>query len=548
MDSLREFLERFAADRDALYRALPPAFVPARAERLRAFFAEWQTALEALDFDALSREAQADAALFANLLERERDDLLLTDRRREETTSLLPFASVIIELDAGRHRLERPDPAHCAAQLNAVSAEIEGLKRTLSAGEQVSAVTCERAARGAQQMRDALGSWFRFYDGYDPLFSWWVREPYKVADSALESYATFLRETVHPSDSTNDNAAERIVGDPIGEEALRAALARELIPYTPDELIAIGDREFQWCEAEMRRASQELGYGDDWRSALEMVKTRHVAPGEQPELVRDLALEAIAFVETRDLVTIPPLAREVWRMTMMTPDAQKVNPFFLGGETIYVSFPTEDMPQERKRMSLRGNNRHFARATVQHELIPGHHLQLFMMERFRSHRRIFSTPFFIEGWAIHWEFLLWDSGFAQSPEDRIGMLFWRMHRCARVAFSLRYHRGQMTAAECVQILVERVGHERENALGEIRRSLGDDYPPLYQAAYLLGGIQMRSLYRELVTSGTMTPRDFHDAVLQRNSIPIALLRAELTGQPIPRNLTDLNWRFDEEAV
>ena len=62
----------------------------------------------------------------------------------------------------------------------------------------------------------------------------------------------------------------------------------------------------------------------------------YVDPGKQPDLIRDLALEAIDFVEKRDLVTIPPLARETWRIQMMTPERQLVNPFFTGGEVISV--------------------------------------------------------------------------------------------------------------------------------------------------------------------------------------------------------------------
>jgi hypothetical protein len=522
-------------------------FSPERNERLQLFYAEWKEALDSLAFDGLSREAQADAALFENLLRGERSSIELSDKRREETAALLPFAVLIIALDAIRRRMERPESPKCAAMLDGIAAEITAIKKTLTENPEISGVTLERAARTTEQMRDALGVWFRFYDGYDPIFSWWMREPYQVVDTALSEYVTLLREkSLGMASAEAADSAERIAGDPIGAEALQAALDHELIPYSPDELIAMGDREFAWCEAEMRKASQELGFGDSWRDALEMVKDRHVEPGEQPVLVRELAEEAIAFLEEHDLVTVPPLAREVWRMVMMSSEAQKTNPFFLGGETIYVSFPTVDMSQERKRMSLRGNNRHFARATVQHELIPGHHLQFFVADRYRTHRQIFGTPFYVEGWTIHWEFLLWKRGFPVSPEDRIGMLFWRMHRCARVAFSLRYHLGLMSAAECVEMLVERVGHERENALAEVRRSLGDDYPPLYQAAYLLGGLQMHALYEELVESGQMTPRAFHDTVLQRNCIPIPLLRAELIGLPIPQNLTDLRWRFYEQ--
>ena len=42
---------------------------------------------------------------------------------------------------------------------------------------------------------------------------------------------------------------------------------------------------------------------------------------------------------------LPPLAAETWRMEMMSAERQKTSPFFLGGETILVSFPTQEMEQ-----------------------------------------------------------------------------------------------------------------------------------------------------------------------------------------------------------
>ncbi len=275
---------------------------------------------------------------------------------------------------------------------------------------------------------------------------------------------------------------------------------------------------------------------------MEAVKERHVAPGQQPAMIRDLAEEAVTFLRDRNLVTIPPLAAEVWRMEMMTPARQRLNPFFLGGDTIIVSYPTDTMTHEEKLMSMRGNNEHFARATVHHELIPGHHLQWFMMERYRPYRKVFETPFWIEGWALYWEMLLWDKGFARSPEDRIGMLFWRKHRCARIVFSLGYQLGRMTPEECVDYLVDRVGHERLNAAAEVRRSVMGGYSALYQAAYMLGGLQLRGLRQELVDSGKMSEVDFHDAILREGPIPITMVRAMLTNTPPDR--ANLNsWRF-----
>ena len=229
-------------------------------------------------------------------------------------------------------------------------------------------------------------------------------------------------------------------------------------------------------------------------------------------------------------------------MQMLSPERQKTAPFFLGGEVVRVSYPTDTMSHEDKRMSMRGNNVHFSRAVVHHELIPGHHLQGFMTERYASHRRSFQTPFWGEGWALYWEMRLWDLGFPQSPEDRVGMLFWRMHRCARIIFSLDFHLGEMTPQEAIDFLVERVGHERASATGEVRRSFEGSYSPLYQLAYMIGALQLRALQQELVGSGAMTDREFHDRILRLGPIPVEMVRAALTGPPPALDFVPA-WRF-----
>jgi uncharacterized protein (DUF885 family) len=69
-----------------------------------------------------------------------------------------------------------------------------------------------------------------------------------------------------------------------------------------------------------------------------------------------------------------------------------------------------------------------------------------------------------------------------------------------------------------------------------------NYGPLYQAAYMLGGLQIRSMHKELVQGGQMTNRQFHDQILQENSLPIELLRYKLKNTAIPREAVP-SWRF-----
>ncbi len=336
--------------------------------------------------------------------------------------------------------------------------------------------------------------------------------------------------------------ASGIAGRPIGREALALSLAEELIPYAPEELIAEAYRQFAWCEAEMKRAAAEMGLGDDWKGAVETIKEAHAAPGGQPDVVRDLILGAADYLRGQDLITVPEIERETLRMEMMSARRQLVNPFFTGGAVISVSFPTSAMTTKQKLESLRGNNIAFSHATAFHEMIPGHNMQFYMARRFGSLVSDLNTSFWLEGWPVYWETLLYDLGFDATPEERVGALFWRMHRCARIVFSLKFHLGEWSPQECIDYLVGTVGHERDNATAEVRRSFAGGYGPLYQAAYLVGALQMRALKAELVDSGRMGLKEFHDAVIERGSLPIALLRLWLAGGKLRADMP-LDWRF-----
>jgi dipeptidyl aminopeptidase/acylaminoacyl peptidase/uncharacterized protein (DUF885 family) len=651
---LRGVILRFMADRATQQSTLPQGSRE-RDERAHEFHAQWLDRLAKLDFDYLSQDGKVDYLLLKNYLSYQQRQNEIRGRERKEGERLVPFARTIAELEKARRELRPMEWSKVADTVSSMAKSIDEVRRSLEregrGRSNVPRLVANRTLADIESLRGNLREWFGFYDGYDPLFTWWLQEPYRAADEALQSYASFMQQRFGavttgmgdggggfrrggggfggfgggafaiaggglggggggggggragaggpggggfgggrsggaqggaggaartgggpagggPGGGAVGGAAggagggaqgasgrggdqpgrpragsdSDIVGNPIGREALLNDLEFEMIAYTPEELLELAAAEMKWCEAEMKKASREMGFGDDWHKALEKVKSDHVEPGKQPAVIRDLAFEAIEYLERNNLITIPPLARDAWRMSMMSPEAQLTSPFFLGGESIIVSFPTASMSHEAKLMSMRGNNIHFCRATVFHELIPGHNLQQFMTSRYKTYRRLFSTPFWTEGWALYWELLLWDRSFAKSPENRIGMLFWHMHRCARITFSLSFHLEKMTPQQCIDLLVNQVGHERDNATAEVRRSFAGNYGPLYQCAYLLGGLQLRALHREMVETGKMTDRDFHDAILKENSLPIDMVRALVSGRKLTANYKT-DWKF-----
>src|SRR5207244_2219476 len=139
------------------------------------------------------------------------------DKMRGETAPLLPFIDRLLALQDARRNLVTVNPSADARLLAQVMKQVDSM-RTLfepapSAGRgavpaadstarpratppKVTRTVANRAAENLDQVRGVVTTWYRYYDGYDPLFSWWVKSPYARLDSALTRYARTLRERV----------------------------------------------------------------------------------------------------------------------------------------------------------------------------------------------------------------------------------------------------------------------------------------------------------------------------------------------------------------
>jgi uncharacterized protein (DUF885 family) len=644
----------------------PVQLSPARLARLKRYDLDWQAALSRLNTSRFSSMATSDlnllkATIDSNLKQLEADSLTLA-----QISPAIPFAPKLVPLVEARIRVDEINSENAARTLTEVKA---WLTTTMAAPPvRINKDTAARAAEANDVLRTAVAEWFSFYDGYDPMFTWWMRMPHKQVDQTLQEYSTFLREKVGdesvavtpasvpavqpapapqyasvpnldeviglgqdelrdivnrfnaegrgaggrggrggpPSppaaasagqatagrdnrawlealksldfDSLSRNAqvdylymrwraetdianltevippgpafrpdASKILGKPRGRVGLIKDLRDNMIPYTPEQLITLANKEFAWCEEEMKKAARQMGFGDDWKKAIEKTKQTAVPPGGQPLMIMGLLNEAVAYLRANDLITVPAVAAESQHMTMLSPQQQLTSPFFLGGSHILVSYPTDTMEFDARMQSMRGNNPGFSHATAFHEMIPGHNLVGYLGQRYGDYRPNLTNggPFYGEGWPLYWELTMYELGFHKTPEQKVGALFWRMHRSARIIFSFNFHMGFWTPGQAVDFLVDKVGHERDNAAAEVRRSFESAQyldQPLYQAAYLLGGLQLRGLRKELVDGKLMSNRQFHDEIMRQGNMPMALIRLGVTKQKLTKEM-DINWKF-----
>ncbi|KAK1771982.1 x-pro dipeptidyl-peptidase [Phialemonium atrogriseum] len=423
-ESMRERIIQITADEKDLLAFYNISLSKTRQAALRGFYSDELAGLETLSFEQFSQEDNVDYLLLKNYLGRNIRRLELEARRYAGISPFFPFAEAIIAL--------------CEAHQQVLIPDLEPKDTRMSAFRAVCAI---------KELGKHLDEFSGFFKGYDPLFDWWVTSPFEEFQQAASKLASGIQTKLLSGDGDDDA---------IGREGHLAELEAQLIPYTPEKLLAIARREYAWCETEMKKASRELGFDDNWRAALEHIKTLHTPPGAQACLVKHLIDESASHVKHASLVTVPPTSAPT-------------SPFFLGGPTIHVAYPTSSTAHAAKTSSMRTpNNRAFARATAPPRDGPGPSLPAAAVRRRRGtppHRRARSgRPFYVQGElgpVRTGRWVLWGrrGDFFVSAADCVGTLAVLAHA------PLRFHLGEMAARECVDLLVDMVGHERATAEG-----------------------------------------------------------------------------------
>src|ERR1041384_7688777 len=203
VSEMRAAIERYTVDRGSLQRSYPVAVSRSRRERFKKFYEEWLNSLQSQNFDAMSQDGKIDYILFKNHLEYELRQLDIQSRQISEIEPLLPFGNKIIELEEARRRMEQIDSAKIAATLNDLRKQVDERRRAIELGRRgndetgrIKKSVGNRAVLALNGLRANLRNWYTFYNGYDPMFTWWNEEPYRSLDQSMTNYATFLSERV----------------------------------------------------------------------------------------------------------------------------------------------------------------------------------------------------------------------------------------------------------------------------------------------------------------------------------------------------------------
>ena len=348
----------------------------------------------------------------------------------------------------------------------------------------------------------------------------------ETARIAIELYGSWLEGTL--PDGTDEWA--------IGRERHDAMVAlRAFDGLDADAILELGWERLHEERAARVAAAREIDPDAEEASVVDQIKSEQPANFDAAlDAYRDAMGRSRQYLIDHDLVTVPADERID---VIATPEyLRNVLPFAAYFEPaafdpspkgIYVVTPSVDGDPN----AMREHNLSSISNTSIHEAYPGHHLQLDTARRHPSLTRMLAdAPEFVEGWGMYSELMMREQGFDAGPRFRLAMHTDAIWRACRMILDVRMHRGELTADEATDFLVEQTSFERPNAYAEIQWYT---YRPTYPLSYLLGRTLLLGLRadEQRRLGDRFSLRDFHDTLLRNGSLPISFHRRLLHDEP-----------------
>ncbi len=170
--------------------------------------------------------------------------------------------------------------------------------------------------------------------------------------------------------------------------------------------------------------------------------------------------------------------------------------------------------------------RYEAETLAFHESVPGHHLQLAIMQELThlpDFRRFNGCTAFIEGWGLYTERLSEEMGLLSGDMDRFGILSFDAWRASRLVVDTGIHALGWSRRRAIEFMTEHTALGLNNIANEVDRYIAW---PGQALAYKLGQLEILRLRAEARArqAERFDIRRFHDVVLGEGALPLPVLR------------------------
>lgn len=394
--------------------------------------------------------------------------------------------------------------------------------------------------RGAGSAR-AAARYLREYlpdETRDPELSERLRSAGTRAADAFDDWARFLdgfRGRAHGSWVFGEERYSRILMD------------REALGMDARTLRERGQAEFHRLDAEMSALALRIGGTSDWHEVIEGSMADHPLTEEAMRQAYEVwTARSRDFLVREGLVTLPAAEEclvepsPLFQRPVLGVASYMAPPAFSDSLTghFFVPFAPDGTSEEEIDKRLSSNSHASIPAVSVHEAYPGHHWHLVMRRLHASRlRKVLSTPYFNEGWALYAERMMRERGFFDDPMVQLNQLESSIFRALRIVVDTSLHMGEMTFDEAVARMHTSLAMSEPTARAEVGRYCAW---PTQASSYLTGCLGILDIRgRWLAARGLghvavadLDPailREFHDGIAAAGSLPIGLAERVMLG-------------------
>lgn len=490
------------------------ASIAARREALAAFERRWH----AIDASALTVPRQVDHRLIGSAIARVRWELDIAPAWQRDPAfyiqqALGPVYDVLLPpppIDAGRADALIARFAHVPAVLEHARANLTDARRPFARLAIDTLAGIEKNIETvAREIDAAVPSSHRGR----------VVKPAADAAAALGGFRDWLagREATLGTDTA--------VGRP---NYLRFLREVALVPFTPEELLAMGRQEWERAVA---------------FEALEQARNRALPPmplfhDQAAQIAKSAKDEAAIrrFLEQHDLLTVPASVNHYLNLPLpaylapigflgVTDDLTGPSRLDRNGVS-YIRVPSPDLPY------FYLSTARDPRPIIVHEGVPGHYLQLVLSWKHEDPiRRHYYDSGPNEGIGFYAEEMMLQAGlWDDSPRSREIIYNFMRLRALRVEVDVKLATGDFSIAEAADYLEKTVPMDRQTALEEAASFAAG---PGQAITYQTGKLQIVRLLADArrQQGARFSLRAFHDFLWKNGNVPLALLRWELLDDP-----------------
>ena len=488
-----------------------------------------QSALEELSFDRLDANRKVDYTLIKGAISIELHNIQAHDWRYTNPMAYVPVNAIYQLLihpgknfhQAIKHRLALIPEYLRGARVMLQQSPQTVVPNWLHTAEQM----CESGAvfiRGLVR-HSLMASKFANPARLQPLLD--------DAANALLGFAAFLKTEIEPH-----AAGDFAVGE---DDFNRLLKEKHFLDADASAILAYGERLFAETEDALKALTRKVRGNEDVQAWLAQIQARHPAKEALLDEYRQRLRNTYKWLQAENIVSIP--AKQSLSIQQTPAFLTEVIPFAayeppMPGDSeqrgiYYVTTVENDA-------LLAEHNEFSIDLTCVHEAFPGHHLQFVAANRFYGDdvtRLLNASATLFEGWALYCEDLSVELGLLDQDEHHFMMLRDRLWRALRIILDVKLQTRQMGLVEASDLMVEKLGFDRKQAIAEVNWYSSAPATPL---CYAVGRALILQLKQQVGDAEGL--KTFHDKLLSQGSIALPLV--------IKRVFGDAYWQCVHDTV